>query len=544
MYNEKKNNITVWVFAAVIVILALLVVFYKSRPETTEPTIETSPETSQKNAETSPKPAEPKTAERKPAEQPKPAEQKSVETFPETSQKPSTSPKPAEMPRDEQRKNAEMRENEETVGDAIPESNPAEQKESEDLESVEISEGIDVEVVKDKDSTADSEGFLHGKILPKKGIEEALLKVPGLQLKHAMEISNAIRYDVDLTQIKAGEDFKVKFDKDGNVEEFVYYPDIVTFHILKRDPVEKKLKYTAKNLPTERRFRSIEGKIDSTLNESLVKRDDVTRNIRAVTVGILECIVSFSTDARKGDEYRILVEDRYYKGEMVPGSKVLYASYRGKQAGFSEAFRYEDEEPKSAFNAHYTDKGKALIPSAMRLPLDTIRITSPFGMRRHPITGKMTQHHGVDYGAPVGTPVYAVAPGKVIEVKQTPLGGKQVTINHADNTKTYYLHLNSYNVSVGTAVSARQRIASVGNTGRSTGPHLHLGIKSPKGDWLNPQKVKMIATPQLDNKRMPRFKTQMKEILALLENTAQYQEWLRKYDEGPQPGDFYQQYKE
>ena len=544
MYNEKKNNITVWVFAAVIVILALLVVFYKSRPETTEPTIETSPETSQKNAETSPKPAEPKTAERKPAEQPKPAEQKSVETFPETSQKPSTSPKPAEMPRDEQRKNAEMRENEETVGDAIPESNPAEQKESEDLESVEISEGIDVEVVKDKDSTADSEGFLHGKILPKKGIEEALLKVPGLQLKHAMEISNAIRYDVDLTQIKAGEDFKVKFDKDGNVEEFVYYPDIVTFHILKRDPVEKKLKYTAKNLPTERRFRIIEGKIDSTLNESLVKRDDVTRNIRAVTVGILECIVSFSTDARKGDEYRILVEDRYYKGEMVPGSKVLYASYRGKQAGFSEAFRYEDEEPKSAFNAHYTDKGKALIPSAMRLPLDTIRITSPFGMRRHPITGKMTQHHGVDYGAPVGTPVYAVAPGKVIEVKQTPLGGKQVTINHADNTKTYYLHLNSYNVSVGTAVSARQRIASVGNTGRSTGPHLHLGIKSPKGDWLNPQKVKMIATPQLDNKRMPRFKTQMKEILALLENTAQYQEWLRKYDEGPQPGDFYQQYKE
>ncbi|MBR6421392.1 peptidoglycan DD-metalloendopeptidase family protein [bacterium] len=530
MYNEKKNNITVWVFAAVIVVLALLVVFYKSRPaETTEKSAE------QKTAETSTE--QPKPAGQKPVEQPKPA----VETSP----KPSTSPKPAETSHDdEHRKNAEMRENEETVGDAIPESNPAEQKESEDLESVEISEGVDVEVVKDKDSTADSEGFLHGKILPKKGIEEALLKVPGLQLKHAMEISNAIRYDVDLTQIKAGEDFKVKFDKDGNVEEFVYYPDIVTFHILKRDPVEKKLKYTAKNLPTERRFRIIEGKIDSTLNESLVKRDDVTRNIRAVTVGILECIVSFSTDARKGDEYRILVEDRYYKGEMVPGSKVLYASYRGKQAGFSEAFRYEDEEPKSAFNAHYTDKGKALIPSAMRLPLDTIRITSPFGMRRHPITGKMTQHHGVDYGAPVGTPVYAVAPGKVIEVKQTPLGGKQVTINHADNTKTYYLHLNSYNVSVGTAVSARQRIASVGNTGRSTGPHLHLGIKSPKGDWLNPQKVKMIATPQLDNKRMPRFKTQMKEILALLENTEKYQEWMRKYDEGPQPGDFYQQYKE
>jgi len=524
MYGEKKHNFTLWVFIGVILILAVLVVFYRAGETSGEektaeqkPSVETSPETSPKES--------------------KHAEQPTVQTFHETS------PKPSEKAEKEHRKAAEMRENEETVGDAIPESSPAPQKEGDDIESAEMSEGVDVEVVKDKDSKADAEGFLHGKILPKKGIEEALLKVPGLQLKHAMEISNAIRYDVDLTQIKAGEDFKVKFDKDGNVEEFVYYPDIVTFHILKRDPVEKKLKYTAKNLPTERRFRIIEGKIDSTLNESLVKRDDVTRNIRAVTVGILECIVSFSTDARKGDEYRILVEDRYYKGEMVPGSKVLYASYRGKQAGFSEAFRYEDKDPKSAFNAHYTDKGKALIPSAMRLPLDTIRITSPFGMRRHPITGKMTQHHGVDYGAPVGTPVYAVAPGKVIEVKQTPLGGKQVTINHADNTKTYYLHLNGFNVSVGTAVSARQRIASVGNTGRSTGPHLHLGIKDPKGNWLNPLKVKMIATPQLDSKRMPRFKKQMDEILKLLDNTAQYQEWMRRYNEGPQPGDFYEQYK-
>ena len=529
MDKDTKQIISFLVFASVLLTLVLIVVFSGKSKNSAE----TFQETSQRSAEQ--KPAETSIEKKKPAEtSSKPANQ------PETHHGTSLQSETAEA----HRKAVEMRENEETVGETIPDSAPAPQKENEDIESAEITGGVDVEVVKDKDSTADSEGFLHGKILPKKGIEEALLKVPGLQIKHAMEISNAIRYDVDMTQIKAGEDFKVKFDKDGNVEEFVYYPDIVTFHILKRDPVEKRLKYTAKNLPTERRFRIIEGKIESSLNESLVKRDDVTRNIRAVTVGILECIVNFSTDARKGDEYRILVEDKYYKGEMVPGSKVLYASYNGKQAGFSEAFRYEDKDPKSAFNAHYTDKGKALIPSAKRLPLDTIRVTSPFGMRRHPITGKMTQHHGVDYGAPIGTPVYAVAPGKVIEVKQTPLGGKQITINHADDTKTYYLHLNSFNVNVGTVVSARQRIASVGNTGRSTGPHLHLGIKDPKGNWLNPLKVKMIATPQLDNKRMPRFKNQMKEILALLDNTAQYQEWMRKYNEGPQPGDFYNQYSE
>ena len=517
MDSRRQNKLSSIFLLIVALLLAAIILFAKIHSESAGEGSESAAETAKAGPSDTKKPAAAEVAQ--PAQKP----EKAAVTAPA---KPEKTEEPAA---------------EEGVAEAAPESIKASKNEDDIEESQDVPNTKEEVIVKD-DSNADSEGYLHGKILPKKGIEEALLKVPGLQLKHAMEISNAIRYDVDLTQIKAGEDFKVKFDKDGNIEEFVYYPDIVTFHILKRDPVENKLKYTSKTLPTERRFRIIEGSIESSLNESLVRRDDVTRNIRAVTVGILECIVSFSTDARRGDRYRILVEDKYYQNRQVPGSKVLYASYEGRQAGFHEAFRYEDEEPKSAFNAHYTVTGKALIPSAMRLPLDTIRITSPFGMRRHPITGKMTQHHGVDYGAPVGTPVYAVAPGKVIEVKQTPLGGKQVTINHADNTKTYYLHLNGYNVSVGTAVSARQRIASVGNTGRSTGPHLHFGIKNPQGNWLNPLKIKMIATPQLDNKRMPRFKKQMAEITALLKDTEKYQEWLRKYDEGPQPGDFYDLY--
>lgn len=512
MYNEKKKLSSVLVLAFVALSLFLLVIFYKEGGSSDEQLPE---EKNIENVTADTAKAEPKAPVQTSAPQQAGVKEDKV--------------KPAEA---------------ETISESIPDSVPAVNADSEDIESSEIA-GAPAEepIVKDKEE-ADQEGFLHGKILPKKGLEEALLKIPGLQLKHAMEISNALRYDVDLTQIKAGEDFKVKFDKNGEVDEFVYYPNIIIFHSLKRDAAENKLKYSSKILPTERRFRIIEGAMESTLNETLVKRDDVTRNIRAVTIGILECIVSFSTDARRGDKYRILVEDKFYQGEMVPGeSKVLYASYEGKRAGFHEAFRYDDPDPKSAFNAHYTDKGKALIPSAMRLPLDTIRVTSPFGMRRHPITGRMVNHHGVDYGAPVGTPVYAVAPGKVIEVKQTPLGGKQITINHADNTKTYYLHLSAFNVKVGTVVSARQRIASVGNTGRSTGPHLHLGIKDPKGNWLNPLKVKMIATPQLDSKKMPRFKEQMKEIKSLLDNTGKYQDWVNRYNEGPQPGDFYKQYK-
>ncbi len=427
----------------------------------------------------------------------------------------------------------------EVADESVPSSIPAGNN-PEELEEKTLPEEP---IVKDKNSEVDKEGFIHGKILPNKGFEEALLKLPGVQLSHTMEIINGIRDYVDLSQIKAGEGFKVKLSKDGKVEEFVFYPDIITFHILKRDLSDGKLKYTSKILSTEIKYRIIEGEVDTTLNQALIDREDVTRNIRAVTSGILECIVNFNTDARKGDKFRILVKEEFYQGTLVPGSKIIYASYEGKRAGFHEAFRFEDADPKSAFNAHYTKEGKALIPSAMRLPVDIVHITSPFGMRRHPVTGARAFHNGVDYGGPVGSPVYSVAPGKVIEEKTTAYGGKQITVRHSDNSETYYLHLNSFLVKTGSKVGARQRIASMGATGRVTGSHLHFGIKSPKGEWLNPLNKRMIATPQLGGDKFNMFKGQMKDILSLLNDTEKYEKWLLKYDEGPQPEGFYEEYR-
>jgi len=263
-----------------------------------------------------------------------------------------------------------------TTEESLPVSVKAEEKPGEEESGEVAAEEV---IVKEKNVEVDDEGFVHGKILPKKGFEEALLKLPGIQLSHAMEIINAIRYEVDLSQIKAGEDFKVRLSKEGNVEEFIFYPDIITFHILKRDPADGKLKYSLKKMPTVSKYRIIEGEVETTLNQALIDREDVTRTIRAVTNGILECIVSFRTDARKEDKFRILVEDKFYNEELVRGSKILYASYEGKRAGFHEAFRFEDTDPKSAFNAHYTQAGKALIPSAMRLPVDRVHVTSPFG---------------------------------------------------------------------------------------------------------------------------------------------------------------------
>ncbi|HNT28070.1 MAG TPA: M23 family metallopeptidase, partial [bacterium] len=263
----------------------------------------------------------------------------------------------------------------------------------------------------------------------------------------------------------------------------------------------------------------IGGEMQGTLNASLAQRQDVTTWIRQAVNNALEGMISFNTDARNGDRYRILVEEEFSEGRRIPGGRVLYASYEGKVAGHREAFWYEESDPRSAYNAHYTVEGKALASSGMRLPVDRIHVTSTFGYRIHPITGRRGMHNGVDYGGRVGDPVYAVASGTVVTAAQDPYSGKKIFLRHIDGTETCYLHLSAIGVRQGAPVKGGQLIGRVGNTGRSTGAHLHFGIRQ-KGQWVNPLRIKMIAAPTLTGERFDRFKGQMRDIRALLEKTA------------------------
>lgn len=110
------------------------------------------------------------------------------------------------------------------------------------------------------------------------------------------------------------------------------------------------------------------------------------------------------------------------------------------------------------------------------LPTSQLRVTSEFGMRRDPFTRRLTFHAGIDLGGKVGDPVYAAADGKVIESGKDRTKGNYIVIDHGRGIKTRYFHLNKRHVSVGDKVQKGQRIADLGNTGRSTGPHLHYEV--------------------------------------------------------------------
>lgn len=311
-------------------------------------------------------------------------------------------------------------------------------------------------------------------------------------------------------KLRVGEKFYIAVDADRHVQRFRYAPNVITSHVVVRTDTGFVYKLIEK--PVVRKLSVYEGALEegSTLNGILLKVG-IPRRMVGVVSGVLQCKVAFPL-ARAGDRFRILLEDSYFQDSIWVSGKVVYAEFEGRNVGHHEAFRYEDPDPKSSYNAHYTESGDALVFDGLRYPLEHLRITSSYGSRVHPITGRVTVHYGVDYGAPTGTVVHAVAEGEVTVSGFDNLSGNKIAIRHRDGTTSWYMHLSARGVGVGAKVSPGQAIGRVGSTGRSTGPHLHYGFKNAQGQWINPLSKTMIATPKLSGERLARLKEQVKVI--------------------------------
>jgi len=348
------------------------------------------------------------------------------------------------------------------------------------------------------------------------GLFQVLVRMQ-INEKERGKIVLALQDSVELSKLRVGQVFYAALDSAGSVQRFRYAPNPATVHMLSR--TDSGYVYSLIEKPVVRRQSIFEGALTegSTLNGTLFKVGIPGRMVGIVS-GVLQCKVAFPL-ARAGDRFRILLEETFYQDSIWISGKVVYAEFEGRIVGHHEAFRYEDPDPKSSFNAHYTETGEALVYDGLRYPLDRLHVTSPFGNRIHPITGQRKMHAGIDYGSPTGTPVYAVAEGIVTVSGFDQYSGNKIAIRHRDNSESWYMHLSARGVGVGAKVSARQCIGRVGSTGRSTGPHLHLGFKNEKGAWINPASKTMIAAPKLEGERLSRLKREVAEIRTQIEAT-------------------------
>jgi len=355
---------------------------------------------------------------------------------------------------------------------------------------------------------------------PNFGLFQTLQNV-GIDLKQSLNIINTLADTVELKTLQAGQIFWVGFDKQdtSRVTMFRYAENPATLHFLIADSTGE-FKYKMNQKPVNVRYAIYDGVLQEGGNlYNTLKDIGIPQDMVGIVAGVLECKVNFRTDARVGDRFKILLRETRFQDTMWLGGRVLYAGYDGSKVKHSEAFWYQEADPKSSFNAHYTEDGEALIHSGLRYPLDRLHVTSSFGYRIHPTLGVRFFHSGVDYRGAVGTPVYAVADGVVSQSSYDENNGNFIAIKHSDNSQSYYLHLSQRGVKSGQHVRGRQIIGRVGNTGRSNGPHLHLAIKQPNGSWMNPLLKRMIATPKLESEKLAALKDQVNEIRGILAKT-------------------------
>ena len=241
--------------------------------------------------------------------------------------------------------------------------------------------------------------------------------------------------------------------------------------------------------------------IKSNLYSSAIE-SGVEPNIIVEFARIFGFEVDFQRDIRKGDWFEIMYEKFKDDNNKVRDTgKIIYASMyvNGDEINLYN-FKYNNEEE------YYDIKGKSITKSLMKTPINGARLSSSFGMRKHPILGYNKMHRGTDFAAPSGTPIMASGSGTVTRARWCGGGGNCVKIKHNSTYETIYAHMKAFakGIKEGRKVKQGQIIGYVGSTGLSTGPHLHYEV-IVNGKKVNSQKLKLPSGKTLKGDERKQF---------------------------------------
>ncbi len=332
-----------------------------------------------------------------------------------------------------------------------------------------------------------------------------------LSIKQLYGIVNASKKIFNLGAIKPGMTYKILTDAvSKDILEFKYAMDSSSHLFVKKEDK----KYVAKKIKLENK--SLPGLISGAIKTSLIEAIGTDREHLNVTFDLADILawdIDFSTDLRKGDEFRIIVEELYRDNIFLGYGDILYARFvnNGKQY---EAFGYA----LSGKREYFTSSGKSFRKALLRAPLKFRYISSSFThKRKHPILKIYRPHLGVDYAAPKGTPVSAAGDGTVTWAAYKGQNGKLVVIKHLNGYKTYYGHLSRYakGIKKGKKVKQGQIIGYVGSTGLSTGPHLDYRVKL-NNKSINPLKMKLPSSTPVPKKHKEEFNRHVEDMRRLL----------------------------
>ena len=322
------------------------------------------------------------------------------------------------------------------------------------------------------------------------------------------EIINAINGFFDLRKLKVNQKIIFLIDNKENVEKIIIELD---FNTNLEVDLSSDIKIEKKELETFSEIKSEEFVITNSLYTDGIN-NNIPNQILIKLIQLFSFDLDFQRDIQKDTKVSVSYEEIFIKDKSEYSfGNIEYAKIVIKKNNL-EYFKFLTDD---GFIDYFNRQGKNVKKSILKTPLDGARLSSSFGMRKHPISGFNKMHKGVDFAAPIGTPVYAGGNGVVEMVGVNGGYGKYIRIRHNNGYKTAYAHLNAYKkgISRGSRVSQGEVIGYVGSTGRSTGPHLHYEIIY-QNKQINPLTLKLPSGKILKGSELERFETNYKMILA------------------------------
>jgi murein DD-endopeptidase MepM/ murein hydrolase activator NlpD len=349
---------------------------------------------------------------------------------------------------------------------------------------------------------------IEGDIKNRSSLFQCLMK-KNIPLRWIDLIISKLRPFVDFKKIKGGT-YQLITDMKGELVKFIYEASPTEIYEIEKDSQG----YIAqkRNVVLETRLVKVNGEIRSSLFEAM----DAAGEQDQLTVAFAEILaweVDFYKDVREGDRF-IMVVEKVYKGDQFIQYGTIHAVEYQRGEKIIRGIRYQED--------YYNEQGISLKKAFLKAPLRFNRISSKFSKaRKHPILGGVRPHYGVDYAAPPGTPIWAVADGTVVSCGWNSGFGKQVVLRHMNGYKSYYGHLSGYGSGIrkGVKVKQKQIVGYVGSTGLSTGPHLDYRLAKDH-QFRNPLRETFPSGLPIEKGEMETFEKKREEMLIWLQGES------------------------
>ena len=330
-----------------------------------------------------------------------------------------------------------------------------------------------------------------------------ILKIYSINVEEISEIKERLSKEINLNKLNTSQKIEFTIDQSTNlIKEFIFQISNTKRIFLSRDLGNE---FNQKILVTKLNKKILYK--ENVILQSLYKAA-VDENIPINTViefaRIYGFQVDFQRDIRKNDSFQIMYEAFIDdNGKVINTGNILFANL--KLSGENNSLYFYN---KKGFEGHYDKSGKSIKKALMKTPINGARLSSPFGMRKHPIDGFNKMHRGTDFAAPMGTPIMASGDGVIKKAGWCGGGGNCIMIKHNSTYQTVYAHMSKFASSIrsGIRVKQGQVIGFVGSTGKSTGPHLHYEVIM-NGKKINSQKLKLPSGKILKGENRKLFET-------------------------------------